>query len=179
MRLTINLATRTYINTRIVTLSLAGVGAVLAIILLVAVSGLLTDAETVRKLTDDIAVLDGKQRAGEQPVNPGDYQALLDQVRFANGVIDRKTVNWLLLLDRFESVVPGGVALTSIQPDLKSRDVKVSGVALSFGKIRTLIEAMESSKDFSEVFLTSQAETRGADNQKLMTFTFACKVALK
>jgi type IV pilus assembly protein PilN len=179
MRLTINLATRTYINTRIVTLSLASVGTVLAVILLVAVSGLVTDAGTVRKLTDDIAVLDGKQRAGEQPVNPGDYQALLDQVRFANGVIERKTVNWLQIFDRFESVVPDGVALTSIQPNIKNREIKVSGVALSFGKIRTLIESMESSKEFSDVFLTSQAERRGADNQKLMTFTFSCKVALK
>ncbi len=179
MRLTINLATRTYINNRVVNLALAGVGIVLAVILAFLVSGLWADAGTVRKLSGDISAMEGKERAVTQPVDPKAYQTMLDTVRFANGVIERKTVNWLLLLDRFESVVPDGVALTSIKPDPRNQEIKVSGIALDFGRIRKLIETMESAPGFSDVFLTSQAETRGADNRKSMTFTFSCKVAVK
>lgn len=179
MRLSINLATRTYINKRAVSLSLVITGAVLSLILFVVMSSLLSDAGKIRRLTDDIGALDGQQRTGEKPVNQQDYKALLDQIRFANGVIDRKSVNWLLLLDRFESVVPDGVSITSISPDAKSQDVKVSGTALNFRKIRTLVEAMESSKDFSAVYLTGQVEGRGVDTQKAMKFSLTCKVAIK
>ena len=92
-------------------------------------------------------------------------------------MIEKKSANWLNLLDRLEEVVPAGVALTQIEPDPKERLVKLTGAARSFANLRTLIENMEQSKNFSEVYLLSQSDAKkvGATQQGLQ-FAISCKV---
>jgi type IV pilus assembly protein PilN len=179
MHLTINLATRSYVDVRKLYLAIIVAGVLLLTVLFFTGAGLISDTAEVNRLTEEIAVLDGKQRTTEKAVSAKDYQALLDRIRFANSVIDKKSANWLQLLDRFETVVPDGITLTAIEPDSRDQTVKVSGVALNFKKIRTLVETMESSKDFSAVYLTGQTEIRVADRLKGMTFSLTCKVAAR
>jgi type IV pilus assembly protein PilN len=114
----------------------------------------------------------GRGRVGEK-----EYQNLLARIRFANAVIAQKSFNWLQLLDRLESVVPDGVAMTSIEPDLKGGGVKLAGVARSFAELRRFAENLEGSKFFTEVYLLGNAERKISESQKGMNFTITCKVA--
>ena len=100
------------------------------------------------------------------------------RIRFANAAIERKSVNWLSLLDRLEEVVPTGVALTQIEPD-RLQGLKISGAAHSFANLRALLENMERSKNFSEVYLLSQSDAKVGLTQVGIQFSISCKVALQ
>lgn len=179
MRLTINLATRTYINDRLVNLVLAVVGAVLTLAVVGTVWGIVGDTGTLRRLRGEIASLEGREHAGAKPVGRKELDAVLEQIRFANGLIERKSADWLQLLDRIETVVPDGISLTSVQPERAKQTLKLSGAARDFGRIRAMIDAMEASQDFTDVFLVSQSETRATDGRRTMTFVVTCKVVVQ
>ena len=154
MRLTINLATRRYLNLRRLNAWLI-VGGLIALALLV------FEVRECAYTQGDLQRIRAAQAA---------------RFAFANALIRRKTVNWLRLLDCLEEVVPNGVALSQIEPDQRDQLLKVSGVARGFDNLRALLENMEQSRNFSEVYLLSQSETKVGLTQKGITFAVTCKV---
>jgi len=175
MKLTINLATRRYVNLRQL-----NAGLLLGFLLL---GGLAV--YKVRELADNQAELarlrhlsgTSSGRGGSQ-VSEAQLKALKSQIQLANAAIDKKSLNWLGLLDRLEEVVPNGVTLTQIEPGLGNGLVQLSGAARAFGNLRTLLENMEHSPHFSEVYLLSQSETKVGQTQQGLLFSVSCKVAL-
>jgi type IV pilus assembly protein PilN len=176
MRLTINLATRIYINTRRLNFFIAGAAILLTLLLLFNIGNVATDFGEIRRLTKETAALEGKARSAKSDVIPEkEYQTLLTRIRFANGIIEKKTFNWLALLDKLEVVVPDGIALASIEPNPKDGVLKLAGIAKSFGSLRKFMENLEDSKYFTEVYLVSQAETQVLAGQKGINFTVTAK----
>jgi type IV pilus assembly protein PilN len=174
MRLTINLATRRYINLRQLNAAL-----LLGFVLLgsLALYKVMQVAHNAAEITRIGTLSQGTgRREGGTRVSEAQLKARQVQVQFANAIIDRKTVNWLTLLDRLEEVVPAGVAITSIQP---GETVNISGVARGFDNLRALLEAMERSPHFSEVYLLSQTNAKVELTQEGLTFNLSCKVALR
>jgi type IV pilus assembly protein PilN len=176
MRLTINLATRFYINTRRLNFLIAGAVILLTLLLLFNVSNMATDFAEMRRLKDEMAALEGKTRSAQSAVVPDkEYQALLAKIRFANGIIENKTFNWLALLDKLEVVVPDGISLVLIEPIPKDGGLKLAGIAKNFGNLRKFMENLEDSKFFTEVYLVSQAETQVSTGQKGINFMITAK----
>jgi type IV pilus assembly protein PilN len=177
MKLTINLATRRYINLRQVNAALA-LG--LALLAMLAVFKVREIAHNEAELTrmKHLSAATGT-RVGGVEISQAQLKALDARIRFANAAIDKKSVNWLILLDRLEEVVPSGVALTQIEPDQHQQLVKISGAARSFANLRGLLENMERSKNFSEVYLLSQSEAKVGLTQQGILFNVNCKVALR
>jgi len=174
MKLTINLATRRYVNLRQLNLLL---------LFGFALSGglALFNGVAVARNASEISRIDGlirgiDTRSGGVPVSAAQLKAQGSRIRFANAIIEKKTVNWLSFLDYLEEVVPAGVTLTEITPD-RMQQLKIRGVARTFGNLRTLLETMERSKNFSEVYLLSQSDTKVGLTQKGITFNLSCKVA--
>ena len=179
MRLSINLATRTYLNNRQLTLCLIGIFCVLLALLSFNIWRITSTIGETDSVKGELTAIEQKASIGRQAVVPEqDYQRLLGHIRFANAVIARKSFNWVGLLDQLEVVVPDGVALTRIEPDPKSMEVKISGSTLTFSRLRMLLENMEQAKTFSDIYLLSQTGINVGEFQKGLTFSIQCKVKL-
>ncbi|MBJ6749305.1 PilN domain-containing protein [Geomonas anaerohicana] len=177
MKLTINLATRRYVNLPQLNAILTASFVILALLLVYLVREVANNQVEINKIKSDSAAA-SRGPTGAPPVPAEQMKALESKIAFANTLIDQKSVNWLGLLDKLELVVPGGVALTQVEPStLDPQSVKLSGLALSFGSLRTLLENMEQSPNFSEVYLLSQTERKVGKDQQGFGFSISCKVS--
>lgn len=178
MNLTINLATRRYINVRQLNTMLAVAFVVLAALLIFKVRSLANNQAEINRIKAESAAASRGTKGGPT-VTPEQMKALDAKIAFANSLIDQKTLNWVVLLDKLELVVPAGVALTQVSPGIKDQTLKFTGVALSFDRLRNLLENMEQSPNFSEVYLLSQAEQKVGKTQQGLGFSISCKVSYR
>ncbi|QWV92254.1 PilN domain-containing protein [Geomonas oryzisoli] len=177
MKLTINLATRRYVNLRQLNTILAASFAILALVLVYLVRELATNQVEINKIKSQSAAA-SRGPAGAAPIPVEQMRALDANIAFANALIDRKAVNWLSLLDKLELVVPAGVALTQVEPSAKDPQVvSLGGVALTFENLRSFLENMERSPNFSEVYLLGQSDRKVGKTQQGYGFTLSCKVS--
>jgi len=180
MRLTINLATRIYIDKRRVNVFIFAAVTLLILLLLVNVRSIATDFGDIQRLKHGIAIFEGKTKKTTSDVVPDkEYQALLARIKFANGLIETKTFNWLMLLDKLESVVPDGIAIASIEPSPKDEGLKLSGMAKNFGNLKKFMENLEESKYFTDIYLVSQSDAQVSPDQKGLGFNITCKAKYK
>lgn len=125
MRVSVNLATRPFVELRplFARLRIAMVAlAVLAIALFIGLrvmSKRVNAAESqMRELQAQTSKLENERHANEarmrQPVN----QAVLDRSRFLNDVFRRKSFSWTAVMMDLENVLPAGVQVTSIEPGI-------------------------------------------------------------
>lgn len=174
--LEINLASRVYIDNRKLTILLWMCGVIALVLIVVNASLLIVQYQELTQIKSSIATGLDKMNKSTRPVSDKDFQLLQDRIRFANYMLQHKGYNWLVMLDRFEQVLPEGVMLTSLDPDTKTDSIKVSGVALDFRKVRTLYETMGSSSLFKDVFLVSQSRAKVSEQQQGVTFVLNAKV---
>lgn len=174
MKLTINLATRRYINMRLLNAVLATGFLLMGLLLIFQVREAANNQAELGHIKNLSAA--SATRPGAT-VSEAQLKALAGRIAFANTLIDKKALNWLSLLDRLEEVVPSGVSLTQIEPDLRNQQLKISGAARSFANLRSLLENMEQSKNFSEVYLLAQTETKVGLTQRGINFSVTCKVS--
>jgi len=175
MKLTINLATRRYVNMRRLNTLLLACCILLAGLLVYRVREIANNQAGINRIKSQAAAA-ARGPAGAPAVSEAQVQALAKRIAFANGLIQKKTVNWVGLLDKLEEVVPAGIALTQVAPVQRDQSLKFSGVARSFANLRSLLENMEQSKNFSEVYLLSQSELNVGLTQQGLSFAITCKV---
>jgi len=175
MRFRINLATRTYINAGQLKAAIAAAVTLLALLLLINIQRLAANSGETKRLQNELGVSKG----GGRVVSDLEYQAILARIKFANGVIEKKTFDWLALLDKLEMVVPDGISLTEIEPDIRENGLKVSGVARNFKNLRRFMENLEGSATFTDVYLLGQGLPSSGENFKGINFNIACKVDFK
>jgi len=176
MNLQLNLATRYYVDFRKVNLSIAFVFSIVFFWFIADTYLLVSNYEEFKRLSGykSSVITTG---AGDK-ISEVDYNKTLSGIKFANTILEKRSYDWLTLLDDLESVVPTGVSLTGLVPDEKSGVIKLSGAARSIAAVRTLIESMQGSHKFSDVFLTDHAILKEKDSFKGITFSVTCK-ALK
>jgi type IV pilus assembly protein PilN len=133
----------------------------------------------IKKLTQNLSTMEDKFKPLSTGVHEKEYAALLGKIDFANAIIDKKKYNWLDLLDKLEKVVPEGIAISSVDPDLKGQSLKLSGVGRNFMKLRVFMEKLEESTYFTDVYLTSQSSVRLSDDMQGVTFNITCRVVDK
>lgn len=175
----INLATKIYINTRL--LKLCSMAAVLLLIsfLFLNVSNIAAKTGEMKSLENQLAAIDNNVKAANKSVSEKDYTTLLARINFANTIIEKKMYNWLELLDRLEMVVPDGIAISSLEPDPKSQVLKLAGVARSFKNLRIFMEHLEDSGYFTDIYLLNQGDTKLADATQGISFSLTCTVIKK
>ncbi|HJV64960.1 MAG TPA: PilN domain-containing protein [Geomonas sp.] len=174
MKFTINLATRRYLNLRRIDAALALCLLVLVLLLILRVRETAYNQAELARLKTQIATA---PRAHGAQVSEAQLKAQAGRVAFANSVIERKSMNWLGLLDRLEEVVPAGVAISGLHPDGKDpQKISMTGAARGFSNLRELLENMERSRNFSDVYLMNEAETKVGQTQQGITFSINCKV---
>lgn len=176
MLLRINLASRRYVDRRKFNTLAGAAMLVLLLLLFFNISKVASNAGTLSRTGKEIALHSGKDTGA---VPQKDYQEVLSRIKFANDIIGKKTFNWIILLDKLEMVVPDGVALSRIEPKPKTEELSITGAAKSFGNLRQLMENLETSGQFRDVYLLNQAAVKVGETQQGISFSINCKVALK
>lgn len=160
MKLTLNLASRSYLNRRALYTAYAALGTALALLLVLNLAFYLRGQGQVRHLKVRLAELD-RELAGGQDVaadfSPSAYRQLLGEVAFANEILVKDSFRWTALLDRLEEVVPDKVMIRGIQPDYKAGSLRLTGQARRVRDLRLFLDNLILSPDFNDVYLLQQA----------------------
>ena len=176
MRFRINLATRTYIDHRLLN-KVAYIS--MAILLIIAgwnVSRVASNIGEQSRMKEDIAVIESRVAAKPVGISEVEYSRQKTRVRFYNEIIERKSINWLKLLESFENVTPEGISISSLTPGKNQEEWKLSGHARSFKAVKLYIENLEAAKNFSNILLLSNQNMTAGQNYRGVQFTVYCKV---
>jgi type IV pilus assembly protein PilN len=179
MKFRINLATKLYIDTTRLRLILSASLVIMSALLVLNIRTLTGNYEEAGRITRDIAEQNAKFKLASKGVSEKAYQELLGKISFANSLIQKKTYNWLILLDNLELVVPDGLAITSIEPDQSGHGLRLAGIARGFSKLQSFLEHLEGSSYFTDVYLSSQVNQKLKDNSQGIVFSVNCRVAMK
>ena len=177
MRYTINLATRTYLDHRLLNRIGCAILALLVVIMGWNVIDVSSNMGELSRLDSEIIALESKIALKPGDVSEADFNRQKNRIRLYNEILDRKSVNWLNTLDHFESVTPEGIALSSLTPDKKNEAWRIDGRALSFNTLQHYVEKLEASKNFSHVLLLSHQSIAVGEKRLGVQFTISCKVA--
>lgn len=176
MRFSINLATRTYLNQRLLNQISISVITMLVLLLGWNVMRISWNLGEQRRLASDIRALEESLNIRPGGVSEKDFTRQRAQIRFFNEIIDRKGTGWLNLLELVENATPDGVALAALTPGKKNGELKLDGRARSFAVVRKYVEKLEGSKSFSDVLLLSHQEMIVGENGHGVQFSISCKV---
>ena len=155
MRYTINLATRTYLDNRLINRIAFAVIALLFALTVWNSMDLAANMGEMSRLKTEITAIESKLGAKPGGISEAEFSRQKNRIRFYNEIIDRKSSNWLKKLELFEDSTPEGIALSSLTQDKKKDAWKLDGRAHSFKKVQQYVEKLEASKNFSDVLLLS------------------------
>lgn len=176
MRFTINLATRTHLDHRLLNGLAYCAIAVLIVILGWNVSRVASNQGQQSRLSAEIAGI--QARLGTKPggISESVFSRQKARIRFYNEIIERKSINWLNLLELFENATPAGISLSALSQGKKQEEWKLEGRARSFKVVQQYLENLESSKSFSNVLLLSHQNMTTGEKVSGVQFTISCKV---
>lgn len=178
MRISINLATRPFadIGPRVKQLRIGmGVLALAAVGLGFGLHLVHHAAEQARarehSLDGDIARINTERQGYESMMRQPDNAALLSQVQNLNHLFDEKAFSWTLAMEDLETVLPGGVQVTTLEP---IREEKTGQITLRLRVVgpRDRAVALVSNLEHSRHFITPRivgesAESNGQSNASL------------
>jgi type IV pilus assembly protein PilN len=166
MRISVNLATRPFIELRplFARLRLAAVGLILlAIGLGFGLHVLNAKAAKAQVQMDALkaktAHFQDERQRNEARMRQPQNMAVLERSQFLNAVFARKSFSWTAVMMDLEKVLPAGVQVTSIEPEItKEGDVKIRlRVAGDRDKGVLLVRNLETSQRFVSPRLASEA----------------------
>ena len=175
MRFTINLATRVYVDQRLVSRVCFAVIFLLLIVLSWNTFVVFSNLGELGRLKSDIAIYEGRLNSMPRDVPEREYTRQLAEIGFFNAVIERKSFNWLGLLEQVENTLPEGVALASLAPDMQTGEVKIDGRARSFENLRAYLEKLDASRAFTKVLLLSNRDVALSEKVHGVQFTISCR----
>jgi len=176
MRITVNLATKPFadIGPAIKRLRMAmGALAIIAIALWVALHFLHNQAEAARarahSLDGSIAKVNQERQQAQVMMQQPDNAAVLNQVAALNRLIDTKAFSWTLAMEDLESVLPGGVQVTTLEPIVDKKDghitVRMRVVGPRDMAVR-LVQNLEHSRRFLQPRITGESAESAANGQQ-------------
>jgi len=166
MKITVNLATRPFIELRPIFLRLRIFMAVLG----VAVVGALVANHILQRRLDvaegrinavhaQVVATQEEKRRNEQRMREPENAAVLARAHFLNALFLRKSFSWTAVMMDLETVLPTGVQVTSIEPEPTSDGDVMIRLRVSGDRDRAvqLVRNLERSKRFLAPRLTGEA----------------------
>jgi type IV pilus assembly protein PilN len=178
MRITLNLATRPYADLRPALKRLRIAMAVLAVVALGLLLGLRAfhqKAEEARAtelaVQKKIDAINRERLGYQQLMQRPENAQLLAHAAELNQLFDEKTFSWTLAMEDLETVLPGGVQVTAIDP---TRDAKTGKITMKLrvvgprDKADDLVQNLEHSRYFMLPHIVSEStESTGGPNERL------------
>ena len=178
MKLTLNLASRRYVNQRALKRSYLLLGLLLLVVLGIQFSHLLKTERELAAVQQNLRNLQ-QQMGGNAPAQlPADQlkkQLALHQL--AGELLARDAFRWTGLFDLLERTLPVGVSLRSLSPDYKQKSLVLNGVAKDLKSLQRLLDNLHAEK-FEQVFLENQSRIEINDGRggKLPVLSFNIKL---
>jgi type IV pilus assembly protein PilN len=177
MRITINLATRPFadVGPAIKRLRiLMGVMALISVGMGLGLYLLHNKAEQARahahSLDGKIAAINQERQSYENMMHEPENARLLVESAALNQLFDEKTFSWTLAMEDLETVLPGGVQVSTLEP-VREKDGRITLRLRVIGprdRSIQLVENLEHSKRFTLPRIVGEnAETTGAPGEKL------------
>ena len=176
MRFTINLATRTYLDHRLLNRFAYFVIATMLVLTVWNVSSVSSNMGEQSRLNAEIAAIQGRLGSKTGGFSEAESARQKNRIRFYNEIIERKSINWLDLLGLIEDVTPAGIALSSLSPGKKQEELKLDGHARSFQVLQKYLEKLEASKNLTNVLLLSHQNMVAGEKERGVQFSITCKV---
>jgi len=111
-----------------------------------------------------------------------DNHQVLDQANNLNALFDQKAFSWTLAMEDLETVLPGGVQVTTLEPirDEKTGDISLKlKVAGARDKAVQLVQNLEHSRNFLHPAITGESmENAGVPGQPLEPVSMSNKVTV-
>jgi hypothetical protein len=118
---------------------------------------------------DDMSQL-ARRKTVSLGVGPRDGKAPPEEIRRANVVLEQMTVPWGVLFSELEATSDNDLALLAIQPDVASRQVRVTGVATSLAAVTRFVTRLEAQPHLTGVYLVEHALS-AASPRRPVTFS--------
>jgi type IV pilus assembly protein PilN len=166
MKITVNLATRPFIELRPFFLRLR---ILMAVLFVVGVGAAVTAHVLQKKLDTAQAKMDRlkaqtagyqqEKRNNEQRMRQPANAAVLERAHFLNALFLRKSFSWTAVMMDLETVLPSGVQITSIEPQIAADGDVMIRLRVSGDRDRAvqLVRNLERSKRFLQPRLNSEA----------------------
>lgn len=168
-----NLSTRPFYNAAAVQLWLAVAAAVVVLATLFNVVQVLrysnSNTELVTRASNDEATareLRSRAQKLRSSVDVAQVDAVSEDARQANDLIDRRTFSWTELFNRFERTLPDDVRITSVQPSIDNDRrivLNVNVLARGVDDVNQFMENLDGTGSFLE--LRSRQEQTTEDGQ--------------
>jgi Tfp pilus assembly protein PilN len=104
--------------------------------------------------------------------SPGDAREMQQEIRNANQVVQQMTLPWDRLFKELETAASKEIALLSVQPDVSSRQVRISGEAKDFKAMLDYARRLKQTDMLRDVILLGH-EVKAQDPQRPVAFTLA------
>lgn len=179
MRISVNLATRPFVELRplLARLRLAMIGlALLAIGLILGLNSLKAKADAATAQMDSLktqtAEYQNKLITNEARMRQPQNRAVLERAQFLNELFAKKSFSWTAVMMDLENVLPTGVQVTSIDPSIsKEGDVNIRlRVTGDRERAVLLVRNLEKSKRFLSPRLSNESlqanQTNGSSSQQ-------------
>jgi type IV pilus assembly protein PilN len=125
MRISVNLATRPFVELRPLFARLRLATAALALTAVALGYGLhrlnanaRVEQAQMRELKVQTSIAENERRANEARMMEPQNRAVLDRSKFLNGLFESKSFSWTAVMMDLENVLPAGVQVTSIEPGI-------------------------------------------------------------
>jgi type IV pilus assembly protein PilN len=178
MRISVNLATRPFVELRPFFLRLRilmGVLAVVAVLALLAAHVLQKKldiaAAQLNQVHEKVVAVQQEKQGNERRMREPANAAVLARAHFLNALFLRKSFSWTAVMMDLETVLPAGVQVTSIEPEISADGDVIIRMRVSGDRDRAvqLVRNLERSKRFLAPRLTGesvQAKEPGTQNNR-------------
>ncbi len=185
MAFSLNLASRRYVNRRL----LFRCYRLAALVLVLGLLGLLGygwrrigETRTYRRQLAELQRVAAKEGEGrEKPPTAAEQARLEKELAYVENILKQDRFRWTLLFDRLEDLAIEGVRIGTIEPDYQDGSLRLTALARDDRKMRDFLDRLLASEDFSDVFLMEQArlEVKDGNNQprSAIGFTLVLKGA--
>src|SRR5205807_1032513 len=135
-------------------LALVGVGALTALLVWLAASGLLRARDVNRQIRTDraeIAKLQQEEKAAQVVLERPENRAIRERSAFVNVLIARKAFSWTQVFTELEKMMPTRLHVVSIRPELDADnqlELRISLAGDARDKALELLRKMEDSPSF-------------------------------
>lgn len=176
MHFTLDLASRPFIDRRLVNMVSAALGIILTVLLAGNGVRCITNLGEMRSIENDSAALQKRGKGPALQVSEAERASMRTEIHFFNDIIRRRAFDWMDLLQQVENTTPKGIWLSSLFPDRKTGMIKVEGLAGSFGNVRAYLEQLEASGIFTDVLLVSHENTSLWEKANGVRFTVSFRM---
>ncbi|SHI46503.1 type IV pilus assembly protein PilN [Malonomonas rubra DSM 5091] len=175
MKLTLNLASRRYVNEQALRLGYLIFSLLLVLLLLFQIRLLGLERQENESVRTEINTLQEQLKDKiPQRFDKAQIAAHQEQLGRAKALLLQDAFRWTALFDRLEILLPKNVSIVSFSPNYKDASLQISGAAKKLKDLQRLLDNLHGD-NFKQVFLNQQSEGEVLDyagnKQPAITFT--------